>query len=227
MPSNNLIIRQLGLKSYIETVDAMHELTLNRTKATCDELWFVEHPAVFTQGQAGKSEHILVQSDIPIIQSDRGGQVTYHAPGQQILYAMIDLKRQHCGVRQFVSILENTVIKTLQDYDIDAYASPSAPGVYIHQQKICSLGLRIKKGCTFHGLALNIDMDLTPFSYINPCGYAGLAMTQLTHFVPKEHIHAARIRQQLAEHFIAQLHYQQIHDQQVNYPQVELGKIAL
>ncbi|WP_423811152.1 lipoyl(octanoyl) transferase LipB [Providencia stuartii] len=162
----------------------MHQFTENRDKDTPDELWLVEHPRVFTQGQAGKAEHVLAPGDIPVIQSDRGGQVTYHGPGQQVMYVMLDLKRNKLGVRDLVTALENTVVKTLAHYHIDAYPRPDAPGVYVNSDKICSLGLRIRKGCSFHGLALNINMDLEPFNRINPCGYAQLKMTQLRDFIP-------------------------------------------
>ncbi|WP_230467999.1 lipoyl(octanoyl) transferase LipB [Biostraticola tofi] len=161
----------------------MHDFTDRRDARTPDELWLVEHPQVFTQGQAGKAEHLLMPGDIPVIQSDRGGQVTFHGPGQQILYVLIDLKRRKVGVRQLVTVLEQTVVDTLAQLDINAYARADAPGVYVDQKKICSLGLRIRHGCSFHGLALNVAMDLSPFLRINPCGYAGLEMTQVSHFV--------------------------------------------
>ncbi|MFN6885885.1 lipoyl(octanoyl) transferase LipB, partial [Proteus mirabilis] len=132
---------------------------------------------VFTQGQAGKAEHLLNTGSIPVIQSDRGGQVTYHGPGQQVMYVLLDLKRNHIGVRQLVTVLENTVINTLAEFNVNAYARADAPGVYVNGDKICSLGLRIRKGCSFHGLALNVDMDLSPFTRINPCGYPDLKMT--------------------------------------------------
>jgi lipoyl(octanoyl) transferase len=158
----------------------MHQFTDRRTADTPDELWLVEHTPVFTQGQAGKAEHLLMPGDIPVVQSDRGGQVTYHGPGQQVMYVLIDLKRRKLGVRQLVTAIEQTVVATLAHYDVEAYARPDAPGVYVDGKKICSLGLRIRQGCSFHGLALNIAMDLTPFLRINPCGYAGLEMTQLS-----------------------------------------------
>jgi len=158
---------------------AMHQFTDQRDDNTPDEIWLVEHPPVFTQGQAGKSEHLLMPGDIPVMQSDRGGQVTYHGPGQQIMYVMVNLKRRKTGVRQLVTALEQTVIDTLAHFSVTANARPDAPGVYVNGKKICSLGLRIRNGCSFHGLALNIDMDLTPFLRINPCGYAGMEMTQL------------------------------------------------
>ncbi|VXC08443.1 lipoyl-protein ligase [Pantoea brenneri] len=162
----------------------MHHYTDQRDSLSRDEIWLVEHPPVFTQGQAGKAEHLLMPGDIPVVQSDRGGQVTYHGPGQQVMYVLIDIKRRKIGVRQLVTALEETVITTLAGFGVSARARPDAPGVYVGEQKICSLGLRIRKGCSFHGLALNVAMDLAPFSRINPCGYAGMSMTQLQHFQP-------------------------------------------
>lgn len=185
LSARTIIVRQLGLAPYQTVSDAMHQFTENRDKDTSDELWLVEHPRVFTQGQAGKAEHVLAPGDIPVLQSDRGGQVTYHGPGQQVMYVMLDLKRNKLGVRELVSALEDTVVKTLAHYQIEAYPRPDAPGVYIEGNKVCSLGLRIRKGCSFHGLALNINMDLEPFNRINPCGYAQLKMTQVRDFIPK------------------------------------------
>lgn len=185
MSERSIIIRQLGLAPYQIISDAMHQFTERRTPETCDEIWLVEHPRVFTQGQAGKAEHVLAPGDIPVIQSDRGGQVTYHGPGQQVMYVMLDLKRNKLGVRELVTALENTVVNTLANFHIDAYPRPDAPGVYVNGDKICSLGLRIRKGCSFHGLALNIDMDLEPFNRINPCGYSELKMTQVSDLAPK------------------------------------------
>lgn len=162
----------------------MHHYTDQRDDQSRDEIWLVEHPPVFTQGQAGKAEHLLMPGDIPVVQSDRGGQVTYHGPGQQVMYVLIDVKRRKLGVRQLVTILEETVIATLAEFGVTARARADAPGVYVGEEKICSLGLRIRKGCSFHGLALNVAMDLSPFLRINPCGYAGMSMTQLKNFQP-------------------------------------------
>jgi len=161
----------------------MHDFTDMRDETTPDEIWLVEHLPVFTQGQAGKAEHLLMTGDIPVIQSDRGGQVTYHGPGQQVMYVLLNLKRRKLGVRELVTLLEQTVVNTLAEYGIDAHPRADAPGVYVGKMKICSLGLRIRKGCSFHGLALNINMDLTPFQRINPCGYAGMEMTQVRQWV--------------------------------------------
>lgn len=180
MSQDTIQIRQLGLQPYEPISQAMHDFTNTRDETTADEIWLVEHQRVFTQGQAGKAEHVLVPGDIPVIQSDRGGQVTYHGPGQQVMYVLLNLKRRKLGVRELVTILEQTVVNTLAELGIDAYPRPDAPGVYVDGRKICSLGLRIRKGCSFHGLALNVDMDLSPFLRINPCGYAGLEMTQVS-----------------------------------------------
>lgn len=157
----------------------MHTFTDERDENTCDEVWLVEHNPVFTQGQAGKEEHVLAAGDIPIVKSDRGGQVTYHGPGQLVAYVLINLRRKNTGVRQLVTHIENTVVNTLHQFGIESAARPDAPGVYVDNKKICSLGLRIRKGCSFHGLALNVNMDLSPFLRINPCGYAGMEMIQL------------------------------------------------
>ncbi|MCG7499474.1 lipoyl(octanoyl) transferase LipB [Vibrio sp. Of7-15] len=177
---NQLIIKDLGRRDYLPVWQAMHDFTDSRTEDTLDEIWLVEHNPVFTQGQAGKAEHVLTPGDIPVVQSDRGGQVTYHGPGQLVAYVLINLRRQKLGVRDLVTHIENTVINTLSQFDIESAARPDAPGVYVNNKKICSLGLRIRKGCSFHGLALNVDMDLTPFLRINPCGYAGMEMTQVS-----------------------------------------------
>ncbi len=163
----------------------MHTFTDERDENTCDEVWLVEHNPVFTQGQAGKEEHVLAAGDIPVVKSDRGGQVTYHGPGQLVAYVLINLRRKNTGVRELVTHIENTVINTLGQFGITSAARPDAPGVYVDNKKICSLGLRIRKGCSFHGLALNVNMDLSPFLRINPCGYAGMEMIQL-HDLVKE-----------------------------------------
>ncbi|WJV63767.1 lipoyl(octanoyl) transferase LipB [Pectobacteriaceae bacterium CE70] len=183
LQQDKIIIRHLGVLPYEPVSLAMHNFTEHRYDTTFDELWLVQHLPVFTQGQAGKAEHVLMPGDIPVIQSDRGGQVTYHGPGQQVMYVLIDLKRQKLGVRQLVTAIEETVVQTLSHFHIDAHARPDAPGVYVDERKICSLGLRIRKGCSLHGLALNIAMDLSPFLRINPCGYAGMRMTQLSELV--------------------------------------------
>jgi lipoyl(octanoyl) transferase len=182
-----LLVRHLGRRPYQPVWDAMKAFTDSRTSDTPDEFWVVEHDPVYTQGQAGKAEHLLAPGDIPVVQSDRGGQVTYHGPGQLVLYVLVDVRRSKLTVRELVTCLETAIIKTLANSGIEAYAKPDAPGVYVKnalgtsmqtEAKLASLGLRIRKGCSFHGLALNINMDMTPFLRINPCGYAGMAMTQ-------------------------------------------------
>lgn len=173
-----LIIRQLSNMNYSDVWHAMQNFTDDRDDKTCDELWLVEHPPVFTQGQAGKAEHLLMPGDIEVVKVDRGGQVTYHGPGQQVIYFMINLRRRKIGVRQLVTLIENGIVAALKDYDIKAYPKPDAPGVYVDEKKVASLGLRVRRGCSFHGLALNVNMDLSPFLRINPCGYAGLEMIQ-------------------------------------------------
>ena len=173
----------LGRCDYAPVFEKMKRFNDVRTADTEDELWVVEHNPVFTQGLAGKPEHLLIHDDIPVVQIDRGGQITYHGPGQLVVYTMIDFKRRKTSVRNIVSALENSIIDTLSDYGITANANPQRPGVYVQGKKIASLGLRIKNGSVYHGLALNIDMDLSPFTHINPCGYAGLEMTQIAEYV--------------------------------------------
>jgi len=198
---DKILVRHLGLQPYEPVSRAMHDFTDSRDDSTPDEIWLVEHLPVFTQGQAGKAEHLLMTGDIPVIQSDRGGQVTYHGPGQQVMYVLLNLKRRKLGVRELVTLLEQTVVNTLAEYGIDAHPRADAPGVYVGEMKICSLGLRIRKGCSFHGLALNINMDLAPFHRINPCGYAGMEMTQMRQWVETatpEHIRPVLLKQMLA-----------------------------
>ena len=174
---------KLGLAEYQPVFEAMKAFNAERTDSTEDELWVVEHPPVFTQGLAGKSEHLLLNSSIPVVQIDRGGQITYHGPGQLVVYTLIDFKRRKTSVRHIVTVLENSIIATLSEYGISAAADPKRPGVYVNGRKIASLGLRIKNGSVYHGLALNIDMDLSPFRHINPCGYAGMEMVQMADFL--------------------------------------------
>lgn len=176
---STVIIRELGHETYVPVWKRMQQFTDNRDDSTTDEIWLVEHDPVFTQGQAGKAEHLLFPGEIPVVQVDRGGQVTYHGPGQQVAYFMIDLRRKNMGPRDLVSGIENAIVDMLALYGIEAYPRSDAPGVYTDDQKICSLGLRIRKGKSFHGLALNVNMDLEPFSRINPCGYQGMQMTQI------------------------------------------------
>jgi lipoyl(octanoyl) transferase len=174
-----LLVRRLGLREYEPTWRAMQTFTDERGADTRDELWLLEHPPVYTQGQAGRPEHVLDPGDIPVVQIDRGGQVTYHGPGQVVAYLLLDLRRAGIGVKRLVHLLEQAVIDLLADYGIRSAARPDAPGVYVGGAKIAALGLRVRRGCSFHGLALNVDTDLEPFSRINPCGYAGLAVTRV------------------------------------------------
>lgn len=173
-----LIIRDLGQVDYTSTWQRMQQFTDQRDETTVDEIWLLEHPPVFTQGQAGKAEHLLFPGEIPVVQVDRGGQVTYHGPGQLVAYVLLNIKRRNLGVRQLVNLIEQSIIDTLAENQVQAFAKADAPGVYVDNKKVASLGLRVRKGCTFHGLALNVDMDLSPFSRINPCGYAGMQMVQ-------------------------------------------------
>jgi len=176
--------RQLGLVDYAPTLQAMKELTDARGPDDPDQLWLLQHPRVFTQGQAGKAEHVLAPGDIPVIQVDRGGQVTYHGPGQWVLYLMIDLRRRSWGVRDLVNMIERSIVLLLAEYGIDGSPKPKAPGVYVAGAKIASLGLRVRRGCSYHGLSLNVDMDLEPFQRINPCGYQGLEVTSMASLLP-------------------------------------------
>jgi len=174
-----VLVKHLGCLPFEQVWQAMRDFTDQRTATTADELWLLEHPAVFTLGQAGKPEHILLKNDIPIVQTDRGGQVTYHGQGQLVGYCLFDVKRLNIGVRELVERLEDSLVDALASYGIQSYANRDAHGVYIDGKKIASLGLRIRKGCSYHGFAVNVDMDLRPFQQINPCGYAGLQMTQM------------------------------------------------
>ncbi len=172
-------IKQFGLIDYQTTWQAMKLFTESRTEQTKDEIWLLQHPAVYTQGIAGKPEHLLYNTDIPVIKTDRGGQITYHAPGQLIVYLLLDIRRLRLGVRELVRRMEYAVIDLLNDYCIEASGRVEAPGVYVGDAKIASLGLKIKRNFCYHGIALNVDMDLEPFNAINPCGYAGLQVTQI------------------------------------------------
>ena len=172
------ILRRLGLRDYLPVWQAMQDFTDRRDAATPDELWLVEHPPVFTQGMNGKPEHLLEPGDIPVVPVDRGGQVTYHGPGQVIAYSLLDLRRRGLGVRELVQRLEFGIIDLLAGYGIEAVGRRDAPGVYVEGRKIASLGLRVRRGCSYHGLSLNVAMDLAPFDRINPCGYPGLEVTR-------------------------------------------------
>ena len=173
----NIAVRHLGRVDYLPTYGAMRDFTLARTGQTADQIWLCEHPATYTQGLAGKSDHVLSPGDIPVIPTNRGGQVTYHGPGQVVAYVLVDLRRRGYGIRELVSRMEQAVIDLLSAQGVAAARRSGAPGVYVNGAKIAALGLRVKHGCTYHGLALNVDMDLRPFAAINPCGYPGLAVT--------------------------------------------------
>ncbi|MBY8203965.1 lipoyl(octanoyl) transferase LipB [Vibrio fluvialis] len=205
---NQLVVRRLGRQDYHPVWQAMHDFTVQRDDSTRDEVWLVEHNPVFTQGQAGKAEHLLNTGDIPVVQSDRGGQVTYHGPGQIVAYFLINLRRKKLGVRELVTDIENLVINTLKAYNIDSAARPDAPGVYVDGKKICSLGLRIRKGCSFHGLALNVNMDLSPFLRINPCGYQGMEMVQVSNLGGPTHIED--VEQQLIKELVSLFGYEEV-----------------
>jgi lipoyl(octanoyl) transferase len=178
------LVRDLGRTQYQPVFEAMQGFTANRHGNTPDEIWLTEHEAVFTQGQAGKAEHLLAPGDIPVVQSDRGGQVTYHAPGQIVAYLLFDIRRSGLSVRGLVRGIESAVIQTLESYGVAGAPRPDAPGVYVAGAKVASLGLRVRRGCSYHGLALNVDMDLQPFARINPCGLQGLDVTQLADLAP-------------------------------------------
>ena len=191
-----LIIRDLEQQPYLPTWEAMRDFTHHRETNTPDELWLLEHPPIFTQGQAGKSEHILNPHDISVIKTDRGGQITYHGPGQLMVYTLFDLRRLKIGVRGLVCGLETCVIELLRQYGIRAEGKRDAPGVYVEgRDKICSIGLRVRRGCSYHGIALNVKMDLTPFSYINPCGFRSLKMAQIQDVYP--HITLAEVKKEI------------------------------
>ena len=200
-----LLIRNLGRQPYEPVWQAMKAFTHQRDDQTGDELWLVQHDPVFTQGQAGKPEHVLLPGDIPVVQVDRGGQVTYHGPGQLVVYFLINVRRMDSGPRAMVTALEDAVIKLLASYGIDSANKPDAPGVYVSDAKIAALGLRFRKGCSYHGLSLNLDMDLEPFDRINPCGYAGLAVTQLADLI--EDVDFNEVSKQLVQCLMAELGY--------------------
>lgn len=174
-----LIIRDLGIQPYEPVWQDMRHFTDNRDETVADELWCLQHQPVFTQGQAGKPEHILDPHDIPVVQIDRGGQVTYHGPGQLMVYLLINVRRRNFGPRHLVDLIEQSIIELLASQGITAVVQPGAPGVYVDGAKVAALGLRIRRGCSYHGLSLNIDMDLEPFNWINPCGYEGQPVIQL------------------------------------------------
>lgn len=207
MPESLALHRlDLGREEYGPVWERMRTFTDTRGPDTPDEIWLVEHPPVFTQGQAGKPEHLLGPGEIPVVQTDRGGQVTYHGPGQLVAYPLLDLRRLKMGVRDLVTALEQTLVSLLASYGIEAYARPDAPGVYVEGAKIASLGLRVRRGCSFHGLALNVAMDLEPFARINPCGYEGLAMVQMADRLP-EAPDMGELKERLVAHFVQKIGY--------------------
>lgn len=214
MQNADLNVRWLGKQDYSASWRAMQDFTNNRTEESIDEIWLLEHHPVITLGQNGKTEHILNPGSIPIVQTDRGGQVTYHGPGQLMVYTLINLKRKKFNVRELVSLLEQSVIDLLSAYQVIAHARLDAPGVYIYlnpcqketiEKKICSIGLRIRRGCSYHGIAFNIDMDLTPFTQINPCGFAKLKMTQLSELAGPQDV--LEIGRKLTNHLVKKLRY--------------------
>ncbi len=210
MSENVLRLRRLGLSDYEPVWRAMQAFTDSRDEHTLDELWLVQHPPVFTQGQAGKAEHLLAPGEIPVVQVDRGGQVTYHGPGQIVAYPLVDIRRRGIGVKDFVHRIEEAIISVLATYGVPGARIAGAPGIYVAGEKIASLGLRVRRGRTFHGLAFNVDMDLEPFQRINPCGYAGLKVTQLSALAPVEETGA--VERRLVESLAEQLGYSEIED---------------
>ena len=200
-----MIIKDLGLQAYLPTWEAMKSFTENRDAHTEDEIWFVEHPPVYTQGRNGKAEHLLSTKNIPVIPVDRGGQVTYHGPGQLIMYLLINIRRLNKGIRFVVHAIEQAIQDTLKDYDLNTSLKANAPGVYIESKKIAQLGLRVKKFCTYHGLSLNIDMDLRPFQGINPCGYQNLEVVQLKDYIGP--VSTIAVKMKLTQYVLKHLDY--------------------
>jgi lipoyl(octanoyl) transferase len=195
----------LGKVDYQETFESMKKITRERDDSAADQLWLLQHDPVFTQGISGKAEHLLSPGDIPVVQIDRGGQVTYHGPGQWVVYVLVDLRRAQKKVRQLVTDLEQAVIELLKNYDITAAANPYAPGVYVDGRKIASLGLKVSRGCSYHGLALNVEMDLEPFARINPCGHRGLEVTSMAALTGTTDLPMDLIGHQLLDHLEKQL----------------------
>lgn len=203
-PPVALPVRKLGVMDYVPVWRAMQRFTDKRDSSTQDELWLVQHPPVFTQGQSGKAEHLLAPGDIPVVQVDRGGQVTYHGPGQVVAYPLIDIRRLNLGVKAFVNRIEEAVIQVLGSFKVVGERRDGAPGIYVEGAKVASLGLRVRRGCSFHGLAFNVAMDLEPFGRINPCGFAGMAVTQLSDLAPAS---VPEVEERLAQQLAEQLGY--------------------
>ncbi len=193
-------LKYLGLQDYPTTCNSMREFSVKRGEQTDDQIWFLEHFPVYTLGLAGKTRHLLNTVDIPVVKTDRGGQVTYHGPGQLIAYLLIDLHRRPYAIKQFVALIEESIMHCLRDFGVTAERQSGAPGIYINGEKIAALGVRIKKGCTYHGLALNVDMDLRPFAGINPCGYEGMVCTQLIDH--KQDIQFSEVKTRLSNHLL-------------------------
>ena len=200
---NDVVIRDLGVRPMPVTWAEMERFTTERDAATRDEIWFVEHPPVFTLGLSGNRAHLLDPGEIPVVQTDRGGQVTFHGPGQLVCYVLIELKRRGLNVRSLVQALESAVIDTARDYAVEAYARREAPGVYVAGRKLAAIGLRVRRGCSYHGIAVNVSMDLTAFARINPCGYPGLEVTQFADLCAIDSV--ARCRGELTPHLLARL----------------------
>ena len=204
----NLIIRNYGLTAYTTTLQLMKDFTNQRTPSTPDELWVLEHHPVFTQGQAGKPLHLLNPGSIPVVQSDRGGQTTYHGPGQLVIYLLLDLKRKNLGIKSLITHIEQAIIVLLAAYGISGSRQIKAPGVYVNYAKIAALGLRVRRGCSYHGLSLNVNMDLEPFTRINPCGYPDLKVVQMRDF--NAAASTAEVAPQLVKHLMQHLNYARI-----------------
>lgn len=199
------LLQRLGCVQYLPTLERMRAFTDARSEATPDELWLLQHPPVFTQGQAGRAQHVLAPGDIPVVQADRGGQVTYHGPGQWVVYLLIDLRRRQLGVRDLVSAIERSCVRLLSDFGIEAAPEPAAPGVYVAGEKIASLGLRVRHGCSYHGVALNVDMDLEPFTRINPCGYSGLQVTSMARLLDSRELDVDDVGERLLAALVREL----------------------
>jgi lipoyl(octanoyl) transferase len=210
--SDSVTIRELGVADYLPTWQAMRDFTEQRTADTADEIWYLQHPPVFTLGLNGKPEHLLAPGDIPVMNIDRGGQVTYHGPGQLVVYFLLDLHRRHSGVKPLVHQMEQAVIDVLADYQLNGERMAGAPGIYINGSKIAALGLRIRRGLSYHGLALNVNMDLGPFQRINPCGYAGMQVTQLADLIENDCPTVALVQHRLHQHLLKQLGYNGGHE---------------
>jgi lipoyl(octanoyl) transferase len=206
------LVRELGLVEYQPTWEAMREFSTARTPGTRDEIWYLQHPPVFTLGLNSRPEHLLSPGDIPVIQTDRGGQVTYHGPGQLVAYLLLDLHRRDAGVKQLVQQIEQAIIDLLTEFGIGAERLAGAPGIYVRGSKIAALGLRIRRGCSYHGLALNVDPVLEPFRRINPCGYAGMPVTRLADLLPGPGPSLAEVQAHLHRHLLRQLGYNGRHE---------------